>query len=77
MSQQLLLRYDSFDRTRFDDEAENRANAGLTLLQLWLEDSAAHWALFSVNDIDKAKSWLKQDAALGHGPAAEHFLRTA
>ncbi len=54
MSQQLLLRYDSFDRTRFDDEAENRANAGLTLLQLWLEDSAAHWALFSVNDIDKA-----------------------
>ena len=77
MSQQLLLRYDSFDAGRFDAEAETRAQAGLTLLQLWTEGSAAHWALFTVNDAEKAQNWLSQEASLGHGPSASHMLSTA
>ncbi len=77
MSHQLLLRFDSFDRSRFDAEAETRANAGLTLLQLWLEGSTAHWALFTVNDAEKAQAWLAQETSLGHGPSASHMLSTA
>jgi len=48
MTTQLLLRYDSFDRAAHDAEAEDRADAGLTQLQLWREDTGAHWALFEV-----------------------------
>ncbi|MCA0939023.1 hypothetical protein CLG85_025835 [Yangia mangrovi] len=77
MSQQLLLRYDRFDADRFDAEAEARAQAGLTLLQLWIEGSAAHWALFTVNDAEKAQAWMAQESALGHGPSASHMLTTA
>jgi len=77
MSQQLLLRFDAFDQTRFDDDAETRAAAGLTLLQLWTAEGATRWALFSVNDAAKARNWLSETRALGHGPAESHFLRTA
>ncbi|SDE67976.1 hypothetical protein SAMN04488105_106111 [Salipiger thiooxidans] len=75
---QLLLRYTSFDAGQFDGDAENRGNAGLTLLQRWQEtDGAATWLLFSINDADKARSWLSQADSLGHAPAEAHFLRTA
>ncbi|MCA0964215.1 hypothetical protein [Salipiger bermudensis] len=78
MATQLLLQFPSFDPSEFDSDAENRANAGLTLLQRWTEESGSgQWLLFSVNDIPKAKNWLETSSALGHGPAASHFLRTA
>ncbi|EPX85504.1 hypothetical protein [Salipiger mucosus] len=77
MSTQLLLRFDSFDQEAFDSDAENRAHAGLTLLQMWREGSATRWALLSVNDGEKARAWLDQAKALGHGPAEAHFLETA
>ena len=76
MTQQLLARYDSFDRAAFDGDAENRSNAGVSLLQLW-RGSGSHWALFGINDADKARDWLDKTAALGHGPAEHHFLETA
>ncbi|MHA6326224.1 hypothetical protein [Roseivivax sp. CAU 1753] len=77
MSHQLLVRYATFDRADFDDDAENRGNAGLSLLQLWRSEGGAHWALFQVNDVDKARGWLDKSGALGHGPSESHFLETA
>lgn len=75
---QLLLRYDSFDSDHFEGDAENRANAGLSVLQRWeAAEGSAVWILLSVNDPEKANGWLSQDKALGHGPSEAHFLRTA
>lgn len=76
MSHQLLTRYAAFDQAAFDSDAENRANAGLSLLQLWRGDTG-HWALFSLHDRDTARAWLDKAAALGHGPSESHFLETA
>ena len=76
MSQQLLLRFDNFDKAAFDDDAENRANAGLSVLQLWQEGSTAHWALLQVNDKGKAQGWIDKTSSLGHGPSGHHFLTT-
>ncbi|WP_146587033.1 hypothetical protein [Puniceibacterium confluentis] len=77
MTRQLLTRYADFDTAAFDSDAENRGNAGLSLLQLWRGDGGAHWALFGVNDPDKARAWLDKSGALGHGPTESHFLETA
>ncbi|MEQ9260790.1 MAG: hypothetical protein RIG84_17015 [Roseovarius sp.] len=76
MSTQLLLRYDSFDQEAHHAHAEDRADAGLSQLQLWREEGGAHWALFDVNDVDRAKDWVKKEKALGHGPSASHLLET-
>uniref|UniRef100_UPI0035C813B1 hypothetical protein n=1 Tax=Citreimonas sp. TaxID=3036715 RepID=UPI0035C813B1 len=76
MSLQLLAHYTSFDQSQFDDHAESRGQAGLTLLQRWKADDGSQWALFSVNDQGKAADWLDREGALDHGPSAHHFLRT-
>ncbi|MBN7786818.1 hypothetical protein JYP51_17960 [Ponticoccus gilvus] len=76
MTTQLLLKYDSFDQSAFDADAEARGQAGLTLLQLWTE-GAARWALFTVNDKGKAQNWLSKETALTHPPSAAHLLETA
>ncbi|MGR3496370.1 hypothetical protein [Citreimonas sp.] len=76
MSLQLLAHYTSFDQAQFDDHAESRGQAGLTLLQRWKADDGSQWALFSVNDQGKAADWLDREGALDHGPSAHHFLRT-
>jgi hypothetical protein len=76
MTTQLLLRYERFDQTAFDADAEARGQAGLTLLQLWREDAQTRWALFTVNDAAKARGWLEKEAGLGHPPAAAHMLET-
>ncbi|WP_101065627.1 hypothetical protein [Roseovarius salinarum] len=76
MTTQLLLRYDHFDRDAFDAEAEDRAAAGLTQLQLWREGNGAHWALFDVNDTDRARAWVEKERDLGRGPSAHHLLET-
>ncbi|MBP0481481.1 hypothetical protein [Sagittula salina] len=76
MTTQLLLKFDAFDQAAFDADAEARGQAGLTLLQLWSE-GAARWALFSVNDREKAQGWLSKETGLGHPPSAAHLLETA
>ncbi|GAA4217879.1 hypothetical protein J4E08_14985 [Sagittula sp. NFXS13] len=75
MTTQLLLKYDHFDQSAFDADAEARGQAGLTLLQMWKEGSA-RWALFTVNDGQKARDWLSKESALSHPPAASHMLET-
>ncbi|EIE48865.1 hypothetical protein AL036_00395 [Salipiger aestuarii] len=78
MSLQLLVRHATFDDASFDSDAENRATAGLTLLQRWFEpQGAAHWLLYQVSDQPRAQGWLEKSAALGHAPADAHFLQTA
>ena len=76
MSLQLLTRYTAFDKAAFDADAENRGQAGLSLLQLW-RGEGAHWALFSVNDRGKAQDWLSRAGSMGHGPDESHLLETA
>lgn len=78
---QLLIDYTASDyaawQSDFDAEAENRANAGMTLLQMWrgADDASAITCLFEVNDRDRASAWLDKTAALGGGGAAR-FLKT-
>ena len=65
-------------KTDFDADAENRSNAGLTLLQMWrgADDASAITCLFEVNDRARAQAWLDKEAALGSGARAR-FLKTA
>ncbi|WP_308916073.1 DUF3303 domain-containing protein [Jannaschia sp. LMIT008] len=78
---QLLLHLTPADRDAwradFDRNAENRMNAGLTLLQLWHDaDGTGVTALFEANDRAKAQAWIDREAATG--PAIDaRFLRTA
>ena len=50
MTTQILVRYTHADpaafRAAFDADAEDRGNAGLTLLQLWREGTGTAWALY-------------------------------
>lgn len=79
---QLLVRYETagFDawKAAFDGDAEDRMNAGLTLLQMWREADAPNTAicLFEANQREKADAWLSRETALG-APASATFLRTA
>ena len=65
-------------KSDFDDDAEKRRDAGLTLLQMWrgADDASAVTCLFEVNDRGRAETWLKTESALG-APADARFLRTA
>jgi hypothetical protein len=62
----------------FDAHAEDRANSGLSLMQLWrdADDPAQAVALFDVHNRAAAQDWLKVQAALGHGVTGR-FVRTA
>lgn len=79
---QLLIDYTTTEftawKSAFDGDAENRANAGLTLLQMWrgADDAGAVTCLFEVADRDRAQDWLDKTAALGGGGRAR-FLKTA
>ncbi|MBN9889148.1 DUF3303 family protein [Salipiger abyssi] len=78
MTLQLLTRHTSFDEAHHDADAENRANAGLTLLQRWTEtEGGATWLLYEANDRARAQNWLSKAQSLGHAPSSAHFLRTA
>lgn len=50
-------------KAAFDNDAEDRSNNGLSLLQLWRQDNRNAWALFSVGDATAAKAYL--DGAAG------------
>ena len=79
---QLLLQIDTPDydswKQAFDGDAEDRMQAGLTLLQLWrdADTSGQAFALFEVNDRGKAEGWLAKERGFGAQVTAS-FLRTA
>ncbi|WP_425071914.1 hypothetical protein [Sagittula sp. S175] len=77
MSTQLLMKYDQFDQSAFDTDAEARGQAGLTVLQLWSEGAQTRWVLLQVSDKARAQAWLDKERGLGHPPAAAHMLETA
>lgn len=83
---QLIARYTVADyaafRTAFDADAEDRGNAGLSLLQLWREDDRNAWALYQVNDAKAARAYLSSGAASFNSQAGVsatdfHFVETA
>jgi len=79
---QMLCTYDEAGaadwKAGFDADAEGRAQAGLTLLQLWRDADAPSRAiaLFEVNDKARAKAWLDRERGLGAALSAT-FLNTA
>jgi len=68
--------YDTWKRD-FDATAEQRMQAGMTLLQLWRAASGPEvTALFEANDRKRAEQWVKRETATG--PAIEaRLLKTA
>ena len=72
-------------RTAFDGDTESRANAGLSVLQIWTEDDAPGtvWVLFDVNDPARGRAFATGGQSRLHAEragvtAAEwHFVRTA
>ena len=79
---QLLAQIDPPDpaawKAGFDAEAENIANAGLGLLQLWrsLDNPGRTLLLFEVRDRKRAQAWLDKQAGLGRALTTE-FMETA
>ncbi|MES2665930.1 MAG: hypothetical protein V4712_07505 [Pseudomonadota bacterium] len=69
--------YDTW-KTAFDADAENRAAAGLTMMQIWrgADDAGEVTVLFSVSDRKRAQDWLDKEAGFGR-TATAHFLKTA
>lgn len=53
-------------KTAFDNDAEARRNAGLTVLQIWKDaDSDTHaFVLLAVNDRAKAQTWVDRSDGL-------------
>ncbi|MFD1881969.1 hypothetical protein [Paracoccus pacificus] len=83
---QLLVRYDIGDfatfKTAFDNDAEDRGNNGLSLLQLWREGNARAWALYQVGNGARARAYLDGAAAVFNSQAGVtstevHLLETA
>ena len=78
----LLLQIDTPDyaawKQAFDDDAEDRRLAGLTLLQLWrdADTSGQAFALLEVNDRTRAEAWLSRERSFG-GQITASFLKTA
>ncbi|AXC50842.1 hypothetical protein DRW48_15185 [Paracoccus suum] len=83
---QILVRYDIADfaafKTAFDNDAEDRGNNGLSLLQLWREGANRAWALFTSGNPVKAQAYLDGAAAVFNSQAGvsaveAHMLETA
>ena len=78
----LLCHFDTTDfaawKAAFDDDAENRRLAGLTLLQMWrsADNASAVVCLFEVNDRRRAEDWVAKETGFGAALEAE-FLKTA
>lgn len=62
----------------FDDRAEARGQAGLTVLQIWrdADDLSRAMILFEAQDRRRAEEWVRTETAL-HAPVTARFLRTA
>ncbi|MBK4214850.1 hypothetical protein JJJ17_02810 [Paracoccus caeni] len=83
---QLIAHYTVSDyaafKTAFDADAEDRANNGLSLLQLWRESGTSAWALFTIADQPKAKAYLDGAAGVFNSQGGVtgtnfHFVETA
>ncbi len=73
--------YGSF-KAAFDNDAEDRDNAGLSLLQLWREDNGNAWALYQVNNAKAARDYLQGAAGVFNSQAGVtsadfHMVETA
>ena len=86
MATQILVRYDIADPARFrpafDADAEDRASAGLSLLQLWREGAGRMWALYQTGDAKRAREYLSGAAEVFNSQAGVtgtdvHVLETA
>ena len=71
-------------RRAFDDDAESRGNAGMTLLQLWrqADDENVVWMLYEVSERAMADGYLEGLGQLhaeqyGASEAGHVFVRTA
>ncbi len=71
-------------RTAFDDDAESRGRAGLTLLQIWrqTDDGNLVWMLYEVSERGMAEEYLGGLGQLhaeqgGASDGGHHFVRTA
>lgn len=69
-------------KTAFDNDAEDRGNNSLSLLQLWREDNGNAWALFQVGDSKAARAYLEGAAGVFNAQAGVtgtefHFVETA
>lgn len=68
--------YDAW-KADFDAHAETRAQAGLTLMQLWRDvEGTGVTALFEVNDRGRAQKWLDAESQT-EGSVTGRFMRTA
>ena len=85
---QCLVRHeiDAYEpwRAAFDDDAEDRAQAGLSLLQIWREarSPGTVWLLYEVSDRDRAQIYFDGLAHVharqgGVRATERHFLQTA
>lgn len=83
---QMIAKYSFPDyaafKTAFDADAEDRANNGLSLLQLWRENDGTAWALYSVSDAKAARGYLEGAAGVFNSQAGVigtefHFVETA
>ena len=68
--------FDAF-KSAFDQEAEKRMDAGLSLLQMWRDpdDANAVLCLFDVNDRARAQNWLDAERQTGQSMTGR-FLKT-
>ena len=69
-------------KTTFDNDAEDRGNNGLSLLQLWRGDNSNAWALFQVNNAKAARDYLDGAAGVFNSQAGVtgtefHMVETA
>lgn len=83
---QILVRYDVTDfpafKVAFDADAEDRGNAGLSLLQLWREGGQRAWALYQSANPVRSRDYLSGAAGVfntqaGVSGTSVHLLETA
>ncbi|MDO5646715.1 hypothetical protein [Paracoccus sp. (in: a-proteobacteria)] len=76
-----LTDYDQF-KAAFDNDAEDRSLNGLSVLQLWREETGDAWALFNVTDAKAARDYLDGSATVFNNQAGVtstdyHLVKTA
>ena len=69
-------------KAAFDNDAEDRSNSGLSLLQLWRESDTSAWALYNVSNAKAARAYLDGAAGVFNSQAGVsatdfHMVETA
>lgn len=82
---QILARYSIEDyakfKAAFEEDAEDRANNSLGVLQMWRETNGAIWVLYDSHDDARAKDYLEGAAQVfnrqaGVSESELHMLET-